>query len=79
MFSLLLLLLGLLAAGMFLFAGVSWPPLAIFGAGLLTGSFLIAALWALVRSNGRGVAPDGGETSRVSRHPHPYERGRWSY
>lgn len=73
-----LLLLGLLAAGMFLFAGVSWPPLAIFGVGLLTGGFLVAALWAQVRSDGRGSA-DGTDATRVSRHPHPYERGRWSY
>lgn len=78
MFALMLLLLGFLAAGMFLFAGVNWPPLAIFGAGLLTGVFLVAALWTQVRSDGRGSS-DGTDTTRVSRHPHPYERGRWSY
>lgn len=77
MLALVFFSLGLLATATFLFAGARWPPLAIFATGLLSGAFLMAALWALVRSQ-RGAA-DGPDRGPGSRHPHPYERGRWSY
>lgn len=78
MLALSLLSLGLLAGVAFLVTGAAWPPIVVFAAGLLTGAFLVAAGWALARSEGLGSG-EARDAERISRHPHPYERGRWSY